>query len=277
MDKRTKNNLYMHWSPRNITFTNVVASSLSDHDMLVAVRKINACKQPPRTIECRNYAKYNPSAFRDDLRDIPWDDVLKERNVNTAWRKWKELFLNVCNRHAPYKWKIVRVVKCPWLTGETKKLMNQWDFLLQKARRSWAEVDWNAYQRLRNQVWNKMRNEKRRYQRNEIQDNLDSPKAFWQVIKKVFPSKKGMSACPGSIKTGEGQTITNKLSIAEKFNNFFTNAVSKLLDTAQQPMSTCVFSSDKFTDQKFVLLPVTESFVLKQLKGLKVKKATGFG
>ena len=136
--------LFASNSPRNITFTNVVASSLSNHDMLVAVRKINACKQPPRTIECRNYAKYNPLAFCDDLRDIPWDDVLKERNVNTAWRKWKKLFLNVCNRHAPYK-----------LTGETKKLMNQRDFLLQKARRSRAEVDWNAYRQLQNQLSNK--------------------------------------------------------------------------------------------------------------------------
>ena len=68
----------------NITFTNVVASSLSDHDMLIALRKINACKLPPRTTECRNFAKYNRSAFCDDLRDIPWDDVLKERNLNTA-------------------------------------------------------------------------------------------------------------------------------------------------------------------------------------------------
>ena len=193
----------------------------------------------------------------------------------SVWRKWKELFLNVCNRHAPYKRKIMRGVKCPWLTGETKKLMNQRDFLLRKARRSRAEVDWNAYRRLRNQVSNKIRNEKRRYQRNEIQENLDSPKAFWQAIKKVFPNKKGMSACAGSIKTEEGQTITDKLSIADKFNNFFTNAVSKLLDTVQQPVSTRVFSGDKFTDQKFVLLPVTESFALQQLKGLKVKKATG--
>ena len=243
--------------------------------MLVAVRKINACKQPPRTIECRNYAKYNPSAFCDDLRDIPWDVVLKERNVNTALRKWKELFLNVCNRHAPYKRKIVRGVKCPWLTGETKQLMNQRDFLLRKAKWSRAEVDWNAYRRLRNQVSNKFRNDKRRYQRNEIQENLDSPKAFWQAIKKVFPSKKSMSACPGSIKTEEGQIITDKLSIAEKFNHVFTNAVSKLLDTVQQPVSTRVFSGDKFTDQNFFLLPVMESFVLKQLKGLKMKKATG--
>ena len=193
----------------------------------------------------------------------------------SVWRKWKELFLNVCNRHAPYKRKIMRGVKCPWLTGETKKLMNQRDFLLRKARRSRAEVDWNAYRRLRNQVSNIIRNEKRRYQRNEIQENLDSPKAFWQAIKKVFPNKKGMSACAGSIKTEEGQTITDKLSIADKFNNFFTNAVSKLLDTVQQPVSTRVFSGDKFTDQKFVLLPVVESFVLKQLKGLKVKKSTG--
>ena len=84
--------LFASNSPGNITFTNVVASSLSYH-MLIAVRKINACKLPPRTIECRNYdAKYNPSAFCDDLRDIPWDDLLKEKNVNTAWSNWKELF-----------------------------------------------------------------------------------------------------------------------------------------------------------------------------------------
>ena len=102
-------------------------------------------------------------------------------------------------------------------------------------------MDWNAYRRLRNQVSNKIRNERRRYQRNEIQENLDNPKAFWQAIKKVFPSKKGMSAFPGSKKAEEGQTITDKLSIADKFNNFVTNAVSKLLDTVQQPVSTRVF------------------------------------
>ena len=68
--------LFASNSPRNITFTNAVESSLSDHHMLIAVGKINAYKQPLRTTECRNYAKYSPSAFCDDLRDIPWDDVI---------------------------------------------------------------------------------------------------------------------------------------------------------------------------------------------------------
>ena len=269
--------LFASNSPGNITFTNVVASSLSDHDMLIAVRKINACKLPPRTIECRNYAKYNPSAFCDDLRDIPWDDVLKERNVNTAWSNWKELFLNVCDRHAPYKRKIVRGVKCPWLTGETKKLMNQRDFFLRKARRSGAEVDWNAYRRLRNQVSNKIRNEKRRYHRNEIQENLNSPKAFWKAIKKVFPSKKGNSACPESIKTEEGHTVTDKSTNAEKFNNFFTNAVSTLLETVQQPVGTREFGGDNFTDQKLCLLPVTETVLYLTIERLKGEESYGLG
>ena len=169
----------------------------------------------------------------------------------------------------------MRGVKCPWFTGGTKKLMKQRDFFLRKARRSRAEVYWNAYRRLRNQVSNKIRNEKRRYYRNENSGNLDSPKAFWKAIKKVFPSKKGKSACPEFIKTEEGHTVTDKSTIAEKFNNFFTNAVSKLLETVQQPVGTLECPGDNFTDQKLCLLPVTESFVFKQLKGLKVKKATG--
>ena len=188
--------------------------------MLIAMRKINAYKQPLRTTECSNYAKYNTSAFCDDLRDIPWDDVMKERNVNTAWSNWKELFLNVFDR-----------VKCPWFTGETKKLMNQRDFSLRKARRPGAEVDWNTHRRLRNQVSNKSGKKNVAIIGMKFKKNLDSPKAFWKAVKKVFPSKKGKSAWPESINTEERHTITDKSTIAEKLNNFFANAVSKLLET----------------------------------------------
>ena len=68
-----------------------------------------------------------------------------------------------------------------------------------------------------------------------------------------------------------GTYNSDKSTIAERFNNFVTNAVSRLLETVQNPVGTREFCSDNFTDQK---LPVTESFVFKQFKGLKVKKAT---
>lgn len=108
----------------NIIFINVVVFSFSDYDMLIVVRKINVCKLLLRIIECRNYVKYNFLVFCDDLRDILWDDVLKERNVNIVWSNWKELFLNVCDWYVFYKWKIVWGVKCLWFIGEIKKFMN---------------------------------------------------------------------------------------------------------------------------------------------------------
>ena len=113
------------------------------------------------------------------LENCCWNDVLNEEEVNSAWLKWKVLFLSVCNKHAPVRRKIMRGVKCPWLQAATKKLMNERDFVLRKAMRSGSEVDWSMYRRLRNQVSNRIKIEKRRYQRNEISDNMDNPKSFW--------------------------------------------------------------------------------------------------
>ena len=122
---------------------------------------------------------------------------------------------------------------CPWLTSATKKLMNERDSFLRKARKTGSEVDLSTYRRLRNQVSNRIKIEKRRYQRNEIQDNLANPKSFWRAMKSVFPNKERKSSTVQSIITDEGETIASKSTIVEKFNIFFTNTVSKLLESVQ--------------------------------------------
>ena len=63
--------LFATTNPRN-TFQAVVAEScLSDHDMLISVRKINNLKEQPRVIKCRNYTKYDPKIFCSDLKKVP--------------------------------------------------------------------------------------------------------------------------------------------------------------------------------------------------------------
>ena len=86
--------------------------------------------------------------------------------------------------------------------------------------------------------------------------------------------KSRKSSTVQSIITDEGETITSKSTIVEKFNIFFTNTVSKLLESVQ---STTILglSDEKFTNESFVLQPVSQNFIFKQLKDLKVKKATG--
>ena len=142
--------------------------------------------------------------------------MYSERDVNSTWSKWKELFLSVCNKHAPIRHKVLRGILCPWLTSATKKLMNERDSFLRKARKTGSEVDWSTYRRLRNQVSNRIKIEKRRYQRNEIQDNLANPKSFWRAMKSIFPNKERKSSTVQSIITDEGETITSKSTILSR-------------------------------------------------------------
>ena len=119
-----------------------------------------------------------------------------------------------------------------------------------------------------------MKIEKRRCQRNEIQDNLANPKSFWRAMKSIFPNKERKSSTVQCIITDEGETITSKSTSVEKFNIVFTNTVSKLLEFVQSTtfLGLC---DEKFTNESFVLQPVSQIFIFKQLKDLKVKKATG--
>ena len=149
--------------------------------------------------------------------------------------------------------------------------MNECDSFLRKARKTGSEVDWSTYRRLRNQVSNRIKIEKLRYQRNEIQDNLANPKSFWRAMKSILPkspNKERKSSTVQSVITDEGKTITSKSTIVDKFNLFFTNTVSKLLESVQ---STTILglSDEKFTNESFVLQPVSQNFIFKQLKDLR--------
>ena len=125
----------------------------------------------------------------------------------------------------------------------------------------WGFGEWSTYRRLRS---NRIKIERRRYQRNEIQDNLANPKSFWRAMKSIFPNKERKSSTVQSIITDEGETITSKSTIVEKFNIFFTNTVSKLLESVQ---STTILGlwDEKFTNESFVLQSISQNFIFKQL------------
>ena len=93
-DSSTLLDLLATTHPHNITKARVVESSFSDHDLVIAVRKISVNKQPLRTIECRDYASYSPERFFSDLGKASWDDVLREANVELSWSTWKRQFID---------------------------------------------------------------------------------------------------------------------------------------------------------------------------------------
>ena len=148
----TLNDVTITTDEQRISNQIVIANAISDHDLTGAIRKMYCQKFKPRKIYSRSHGKYNPEEFKKDLRELPWEKVIKEKEVKSAWHIFKQLLSSVIDKHAPYKEKIVRGRDCPWLTHEIRGKINELNYLLKKARRSIKENNWSAYRRGRNSV-----------------------------------------------------------------------------------------------------------------------------
>ena len=89
----------------NVHHTKVLPLSLSDHDCVMCVRKINHRKMPFRTITCRDYSKYNHTVLALDIENYNWNPVYTETNVNIALDYMEQGLTSVIDRHAPQNYK----------------------------------------------------------------------------------------------------------------------------------------------------------------------------
>ena len=86
-----------------------MSTGLSDfHNMSVTVLKSTFTKTKPKEILYRDYRNFIENDFRDELRMKLERDEIKE------YERFETIFLNVLNKHAPYKKKILRANQQPY-------------------------------------------------------------------------------------------------------------------------------------------------------------------
>ena len=106
----------------------------SDHDMISYSRYSKEPPIPARTIRKRSYKEFVPEKYLEDLSKVNWNDVLCSEDLDMATELFTRKLRYILNIHA--SWIIFQQRKsfCPWLTSETKQLMNQRNMLKQKAK-----------------------------------------------------------------------------------------------------------------------------------------------
>ena len=181
-------------SVENISHVDVIAKSLSDHDMVVCVRKMNHKRFLPKTIRCRDYKSYDPDSMNRDFSNVDWQPILNETDINISLNLFNETLTEIFNRHAKIIEKKVKGRKCPWIGNDIKKLMNERDQVLRKARKTKSDNDWSRYKILRNQCNNLLKKNRSYYNKNLIEENSLNPKKFWICVKGIFPTKPLISS-----------------------------------------------------------------------------------
>ena len=74
---------------KNINIVDVIPLSLSDHDMVICVRKLNHFKHKPKYKIVRDYSNYNHINLINDLKLIDWQPILQIVDVNEALNLFK--------------------------------------------------------------------------------------------------------------------------------------------------------------------------------------------
>ena len=84
-----------------------------------------------------------------------------------------------------------KVYDDPWITREIIEMIKDKDRLIQEAKRTGREEDWEIAKRARNYVSSQVRNLKADFLIEEQENNIDDPKKYWRSISSIIPKGKG--------------------------------------------------------------------------------------
>ena len=263
-----------------ITQHGVIPNAISDHDMTFVTRKIHRSQNSKGKItKIRSMKGYSVNSFKEKLNNIDWFKVINAEDVDTAWCNFKDLFLGIINELAPVTQVKLKASSDNWFSGTILNLIRQRDKALMKFRQSKDPVLYDEYKTLRNKTQREIDRAKKDYVKSKISENKDNPKKLWQTLKDIgMPSKKSSGSSVIGLQDGE-DIIFEKESVADKFNTFFCNISTKLVNNLRKREFDVEniekYYRDKVNNDVFRFSVVSEDDVRKLLCQLNVSKSTG--
>ena len=260
--------------PEKISDFGVIHTGISDHSLVFAIRKISIVTKQENTLEIRNMKNFDEGKFIEELLKQHWEYVyFFADDPNAMWEIWKNLFLEVLDKHAPLQQKKIRSKKVPWITSDIKKLMNTRDKFKRKAILTNHENDWLNFKTARNKVNIELRSAKKDYYSSKIAGQKINPKKAWKSINNLL-GRQNKPTVVNEINVGE-ENLTGPEHIAEGFNEYFSNIgpdLARKIDYSNSNFETYV----KIAQSEFAAFqPVTVSHVSHLLHGLSNNKANG--
>ena len=260
---------------QKISQSGVLHTGISDHSLVYAIRKnSNIFQKANDFVEIRNMKHFNEEKFVNELLNQQWENVyFFGDDPNATWRIWKELFLEVLNKHAPLQHKKTKSSEVPWITNKVKCLITTRNKLKRKAITTKTETDWSNYKKIRNQVNVDLRNAKKNYYSSKIANQKHNLKKAWKSINELLGKQKKQSKV-NEIKLGEN-ILNNPRDIAEGFNNYFSNIGPDLASQIQTSTSNFETYVKIATSEFAAFQHTTVDNVHQLLSRISSNKATG--
>lgn len=135
---------------------------------------------------------------------------------------------NILNVMCPVKVNVFKqkYVNKVWITDDIRECMEIRDNLYVRAVNEGNDGVWREYKQMRNYVVAQIKLEKEQYYKQVIDNNKNNPREMWKKLKLLLPGKQ--TSAPETINF-EGQIISDHLSIAQSFNNYFLESIDVII------------------------------------------------
>ena len=237
-------------------------------------KQINASK--------RCYRNFNQERFKQDAANINWDETINNNlDVNSSISVLIKKYNEILDTHAPFKKltkKELNRINKPWLTKGILSAIKNKDKLYKKFLKS-KETDnknmlFDKFKIYRNLISNLIRKSKKMHYTLYFNSNINNIKKTWQGIKEIISLKSSSKAQPYSINLN-GKIITDAKTIADSFNDYFSNIANKLSNKIVPSTNSFQDYLDNPNENSFFLSPVTEGELKSCICSMKVDKSNG--
>ncbi|KAJ8947323.1 hypothetical protein NQ317_014109, partial [Molorchus minor] len=212
--------------------------------------------------------------LKEQLSQVDWSDVYKSRDVESATKKFINIIdskINICTKVQKIKHTLQKR-KC-WVTNgiirsiETRdKMFNQ--LQLQPLNETLKQ----RYKEYRNKLTMLIKKTKINYYKSQINKNITCTKNLWSTVKEMCNSNITQTSV-SKIYGVQNEIITDKLEIADTFNNIFANMGENM---AKKLNRIKITKKQKTTNIKSMFLaPTTPNEVKQCISRLKPNKSPG--
>ena len=243
--------------------------NISDHQLVYVIRKKTKYVYKKLSFKGRSYRNYDKQNFQNKLSLHNWNELLNNQCPNDVWDQIVRVISGCIDPLCPLKNFKIKNTKEPWVTPELLEFIKDKDKALRKAKKSKTNADWEIARRLRNQCLNRVRNCKSNFIKEQLNENFDDSKKFWNTIKKIVPDMKNKNDKFFLIDSTTNKNITQD-ELPDYINNFFADIGPNL---AKKITGDWTYEGVK-SDIKLHDIVVSEAEIIKACNDININKAS---
>jgi hypothetical protein len=152
-----------------------------------------------------NWKRADMPAIWSELEGMDWERELSRRTMEEGWTWFREQLQNTVEKYVPKSSSRTKL-KNPWMTREILRLIRKKRKVWKKAKYSSLAEDMAEYKRIEKEVSNKIRNAKRKLEKDLLSGPDKNNRNFARYVKKKTKSRTTI----GPLITKDKRVLTRK-------------------------------------------------------------------